>query len=138
MRHTRIHRRSRKGRWRPSIVWTALTLVPALSFGQAPNLENVEALDDDRTDILYQNLTVDQIEDMDVVRDGEVIGEVEEVLGSRSGGVVALVIEYRGADGAGEREVAVLIDRLRILPGENRVETSLADAELDQLPEWQD
>lgn len=99
----------------------------------------LQELDDDRTDIQYNGFTIDQIEDMDVVRDGEVIGEVEEVLGDSSGEVVALVVELRdGSLRRGDDEVVVPVDRLSFASDQGVVETTMSDEELAALPGWDD
>lgn len=99
----------------------------------------LQELDDDRTDIQYNGFTIDQIEDMDVVRDGEVIGEVEEVLGDSSGEVVALVVELRdGSLRRGDDDVVVPVDRLSFASDQGVVETTMSDEELAALPGWDD
>lgn len=117
----------------------AFALSPIAGVAQSIDLQGLHEIDEDTTDITYQDLTVDHIDDMDVVRNGEVIGEVEEVLGDENGEVVALVIEHGGnAIGIGEREVVVPIDEVEFPRGRAEVEVSLTDEELADLPDWDD
>lgn len=96
-------------------------------------------IDDDRTDIRHEGFSIDEIEDMDVFRDGEVIGEVEAVLGDESGRIVALVVEYDdGFLGLGDDEVVVPIDQLEFDVSERRVTTTLTDEQLRAMPIWDD
>src|SRR5690606_32933604 len=48
------------------IVATA-ALLPRIAASQDIDLASLTELDDDRTDITYENLTIDELEDMDVV-----------------------------------------------------------------------
>lgn len=93
-------------------------------------------IDDDRTDVTHEGFSIEQIEDMDLVRDGQVIGEVEAVLGDASGGVAALAVELR-IPGPND-EVVVPIDAVRFSADRRVVETSLSDDELTALPRWDD
>ena len=112
-------------------------MLPPSASGQEIDVASLSELDDDRTDITHEDLTIDEIEDLDVVRDGEVIGEVEEVLGDDSGQIAALVIEYGGnAVGIGDRDVVIAIDEVEFPAGRQEIEISLTDDELAALPEW--
>lgn len=117
---------------------TLLTL-PLFTAAQSLDVSQLQELDDDNAEITYQGISIDQLEDMDVVRDGEVIGEVEEVLGDANGEVVALAIEYGGnALGIGDREVVVAIEEVELSAEENTLEISLSDDELDGMIAWTD
>jgi sporulation protein YlmC with PRC-barrel domain len=121
------------------LIGVVAALVALTISAQELDIAALHELDDDRTDITYQGFTVDELEDMDVVRNGEVIGEVEEVLADSSGQIVALVVEYGGNRfGIGEREVVVPIERFVFGEERRRVETKLTDDELAELPEWDD
>lgn len=120
------------------LVSLATLVLPLWALGQALDRAALVELDDDGN-ASYQGVSVDQLEDMDVVRDGQVIGEVEEVLGDSTGQVVALAIEYGGnVLGIGDKEVIVPIAQFRILQDRNQVEISLSDAELDGMTPWRD
>jgi hypothetical protein len=114
-----------------------LAALPIFALAQALDVANLVELDDDREDVKYQDLTVDQLEDMDLVRNGEVIGEVEAVLATPDGEIVALVVEYGGnLIGLGKKQVVVPIDDLDIPPGVEEIEIAMTDAELDALEAW--
>ena len=123
----------------PRLVLAALALVPLHGFGQALDRTTLVEVDDDDRTAMYQDISVDQLEDMSVERDGAIIGEVEEVLANANGEIVALVIEYGGnAIGIGDKEAIAPIETLRIRRDTNRVETTMTDAELDALTPWDD
>jgi hypothetical protein len=83
------------------------------------------------------NLTVDQIDDMDVFGpDGEKIGEIEEVLATAAGQPVAASVEVGGFLGIGERKVVVMLDQLRLVG--QRLVTSQTKAQIEALPRWND
>lgn len=114
-----------------------LALFGQSAVGQDLNLAELRELDDDNREIRYQELTIDDLENLDVVRNGEVIGEVESVLGDANGEVVALVIEYGGnVVGVGDREVVLSVDDVSFPEGRNEVEITLTDEELAELPVW--
>ena len=116
-----------------------LLAVPFFAAAQALDPATLQELDDDRDDAQYEGISVDQLEDMDVVRDGQVIGEVEEVLGDANGEIVALVIEYGGdAIGIGDREVIVPVEEFQVSAQDNVLETVLSDEELDGMVAWDD
>ncbi len=117
----------------------SLLVLPLCAWAQALDRTTLVEIDDDDRTVTYQGVSIDQLEDMDVVRDDAVIGEVKDVLGDSSGQVVALVIEYGGhALGAGDKEVIVPMGDVRVIQDRNRVEVSLTDAELDALMPWRD
>jgi len=107
------------------------------SVDAAPDIDvaALHEIDDDRTDITYEGFTIEELEDMRVVRDGEVVGEVEAVLGDTSGSVVAFAVEHRGP---GPDEVVVPIDRVELNAERREVQISLSDEELAALPRWDD
>ncbi|MBR0642859.1 PRC-barrel domain-containing protein [Plastoroseomonas hellenica] len=91
---------------------------------------------DDRRIIEPFNLTVDQLDDLDVfTAGGERIGELEEVLMDAAGRPVAVSVELGGIAG-GDREHIVALDRLR-LEGQ-RLVTDLTRSQLETLPRWDD
>lgn len=91
---------------------------------------------DDRRVIAPFNLTVDQLDDLDVfTAGGERLGEVEEVLMDAAGQPVAITVELGGILG-GDREHIVALDQLR-LDGQ-RLVTNLSRAQVEALPLWDD
>jgi hypothetical protein len=119
----------------------ALTLAAALLGGAsvvaAQQAVTYKAVEDDSTVIQPWNLTVDQIEDMDVVDgSGTDIGDVEEVLTGPDGQPAAVAAEVGGFLGIGDKEVIIGLDQLRV-NGED-LTTTLSKEQLEALPEWDD
>ena len=105
----------------------------------APDIDvaALREIDDDRTDITHEGFTIEEIEDMKLVRDGQVVGEVEAVLGDASDNVVALAVELERL-GPGSDEVVVPIDRVEFSAERREVQSPLSDEELAALPRWDD
>ncbi len=113
-------------------------LAAAPAAAQDLDLAALQELDDDRTDIMYEGLTVDALEELDVVREGRRIGEVEEVLGIGEE-VVALVVELEhDVPGIGGRDVVVPVGEFELIEGRREAELSLSDEELAALQTWDD
>ncbi|WP_027132532.1 PRC-barrel domain-containing protein [Geminicoccus roseus] len=92
---------------------------------------------DDATTVEAFNLTVDQVEDLDLIgADGERIGEVDDVLMTPEGEITAVSADVGGFLGLGEKDVMIEIDQLT--PGENGLVTNLTKEQLEQLPDWDD
>jgi len=90
--------------------------------------------DDDRI-VAPWNLKVDDVEDMDVYGpDGQDLGEVEEVLEDGTGQIRAVVLEFGGILGFGDREVIIAVDQLRL--AKDRFTTNLTEEQLTALPAW--
>lgn len=118
------------------MAWALLAAGPAVA--QDIDLAELRELDDDRTDITYEGLTVHDLEELDIVRDGQRIGEVEDVLG-RGEEVVALVVDLENnLSGLGDRDVVVPIEEIELVEGQRQAEISLTDEELAALPNWND
>lgn len=117
----------------------AVLLLPAAAVAQAVGSSALREVDDDRTDLVYQGLTVDQLEDLDVVRDGEVIGEIEEVLANDQDEIVAVVVEYGGGFlDLGEREVVMPVEQLQFDGDARQAATTMGDDDLKALQVWDD
>jgi len=82
------------------------------------------------------DLTVDQIDDMNVVNaQGEKIGEVEDVLvDQQSGKAVAVTVEMGGFLGIGEKHY--VLDMSKLTPKDKVFQTTMTKEELKQQPEW--
>lgn len=94
-------------------------------------------LDDDAFVVQPWNVTVDDLDDMDVYgADGEEVGDVEEVLINASGEVVGITVEVGGFLGIGEKEVIVPLSDLNYVNGQ--LVTALTADALELLPEWDD
>ena len=80
------------------------------------------------------NLTVDDLDDMDIVgANGDEIGEVDDVLMNASGEIVAVSAEVGGFLGLGDTEVVFPLDQLT-LQGDEFV-TSLTKEQVEALEE---
>lgn len=94
-------------------------------------------IEDDTLMVAPMELSVDQIEDMDVyTADGEEIGEVEEVLGTAQDAATAIALEVGGFLGVGEREVIVPIDQVTLQ--EDRLVVDMTEEEIEALEDWDD
>ena len=104
---------------------------------QAAKAVGYREVDDDKILVEKFNLTVDQIDDMNVYTPaGDKIGEVDEVLMDASGKIVAVSVETGGFLGIGGKEVVVMLDQLT-LEGD-RFTTTLSKEQLEALPRWDD
>ena len=93
--------------------------------------------DHDNATVMWNGLTVDQIEDMDIVNaEGDTIGDIEEVLADAEGRIVAVTAEVGGFLGLGDKEVVVSLDHLE-LQGD-RFMTALTADQLEASPRWDD
>lgn len=92
-------------------------------------------VDDGRVAVPGLNLTVDQIEELDVVSaDGARLGDVDEVLATAEGDVVAISIDINGLLGLGDDDVILPLDQIELFEGDLR--TDLTEEELEALPRW--
>lgn len=92
-------------------------------------------VEDGRKAVPGLNLTVRQIEDLDVVSaDGDRLGDVDEVLATADGDVVAISIDMNGVLGWGDEEVILPLDRIELFEGDLR--TALTEDEIEALPRW--
>lgn len=105
---------------------------PASANPSAPALVKVE---NDATVVQPWNITVDQLEELDLVSPkGDRIGDVEDVLADPSGKVVAVVVEYGGFLGVGEKEAVFQLSTLQYTNG--KLVTAMTKAQLEALPNW--
>ena len=94
-------------------------------------------VENDATMVPGFNMTVGQIEDLDIyAANGDEVGEVEEVLANSTGQVAAVAAEVGGFLGIGAKEVIIGLDQIQ-LQGD-RLLTSLTRDQLEQLPAWDD
>ena len=107
----------------------------ALAQGLDPG--NLRELDDDDDTLTFEGRTVEQLDDMDVVRDGQKIGEIDEVLADSAGQIVAVVIDFED-DFLDDREVILAIEQLKFGDDARVATVMLGDAELEDLPDWDD
>ena len=117
---------------------TALALAPlAAAAQQSPDLAAYQEAEDDDLVVQPFNLTVDDIEDMDLKSAaGDDIGEVEKVLTDAGGQPAAVTVEVGGFLGIGEREVVLGLDQLQLM--DDHLVTAADKATIEALPDWDD
>ena len=115
-----------------------LALAPlAAAAQQSLDVSGYKEAEDDDLVVEPFNLSVDQIEDMDVkTAAGEEVGDIEEVLTDTSGQPVAVSLEVGGFLGIGEREVVVGLDQLQLADDDFVIDADKAMVE--GLPDWKD
>jgi PRC-barrel domain len=120
----------------PWIIAGAAAIAAPVALAQGLDPASLRELDDDDT-LTFEGRTVEQLDDMDVARDGQKIGEIEEVLADSAGQIVAVVIDFKD-DFLDDREVMLAIDQLKFGDDARLATVTLGDAELEGLPDWDD
>ena len=116
---------------------SALALAPLAALAQSVDISAYKEAEDDAMVVQPFNLSVDDIEDMDLKSaGGDDIGEVEEVLTDASGEPAAVTVEVGGFLGIGEREVVLGLDQLELM--DDHFVTTADKAALEAMPEWED
>lgn len=69
-------------------------MIAPVALVQGLDRADLRELDNDDDTLTFEGRTVEQLDDMDVVRDGQKIGEVDEVLAAATGEIVAVVIDF--------------------------------------------
>jgi hypothetical protein len=117
---------------------TALALAPLVAAAQqAGDVTPYREAEDDDLVVQPFNLTVDQIEDMDLESaGGDEIGELDDVLVDGAGQPVAVTLEVGGFLGVGDREVVLGLDQLKLM--DDRFVTDADKATIEALPDWKD
>jgi PRC-barrel domain len=123
---------------KPSLAAAALVFAPlVVAAQQAVDVTAYREAEDDDLVVQPFNLTIDQIEDMDLRSGGgEEIGEVDEVLIDAAGQPVAVTLEVGGFLGVGDREVVLGLDQLKLL--DDQFVTDADKATIEALPDWED
>jgi PRC-barrel domain len=123
----------------PLCAAAVLALAPLVAAAQQTvDVTGYKEAEDDDMIVQPLNLTVDQVEDMDVKgTDGDEIGEVEKVLVDTSGLPAAVTVEVGGFLGIGEREVVLGLDQLQQVDDDDFVINANKDT-IEALPEWKD
>jgi PRC-barrel domain len=121
----------------PWIIAGAAAIGAPVALSQGLDPANLREVDDDEDTRAYEGRSVEQLEDMDVARDGQKIGEIEEVLADSAGQIVAVVIDFED-DFLDDREVILAIDQLKFGDDAGVATVTLGDAELEGLPDWDD
>ena len=120
----------------PWIIAAAVIGAAPMALGQALDRADLHEVDDDAA-MTYEGRSIEQLDDMDVVRDGQRIGEIENVLANADNQIVAVVVEYDdGFLDLNGPDVILPIDQIRF--DQNAASVTLGDAELRALPVWDD
>jgi sporulation protein YlmC with PRC-barrel domain len=120
----------------PWIITAAVITAAPMALAQPLDRANLHEVDDDDA-MIYEGRSIEELDDMDVVRDGERIGEIEDVLANADNQIVAVVLEYdEGFLGLNDSEVILPIDQIQF--DQNAASVTLSDAELRALPVWDD
>ena len=126
-----------------SIVATSMVALPGSLLAQTATAttetetQGYLEIEDDATIIAPFNLTIEELDDYDVIGStGEKIGEIEDFLTDASGETVAAVIETEGFLGIGDEDVIVTLDQLELVDGKFQI--NLTEEELEALPKWDD
>jgi len=119
-------------------LWLAAGIAGLSGIAQAqqtvPALVEVE---NEATVVAPFQVTVDELDDADIYGvGGEKIGEIDEVLMTPEGEVVAVAVEVGGFLGIGEKDVIVMLEQIS-MEGGRLVMSATAD-EIAALPEWDD
>jgi hypothetical protein len=120
----------------PWIIAGAAAIAAPVALAQGLDPANLREADDDDS-VTFEGRTVEQLEDMDVARDGQKIGEIDEVLADSAGQIVAVVIDFED-DFLDDRDVVLAIDQLKFGDDARLATVTLGDAELEGLPDWDD
>jgi PRC-barrel domain len=121
----------------PWMIAGAAAIAAPVALAQGLDPANLRELDDDDDSVTFEGRTVEQLEDMDVARDGHKIGEIEEVLADSAGQIVAVVIDFED-DFLDDRDVVLAIDQLKFGDDARAATVTLGDAELEGLLDWDD
>ena len=123
---------------RTSMILAALGLTAGIANAQeAGTAQTLLEVEQDAMMVSQVGLTVDEIEDADIYNaDGEMIGEVDDVLMTPEGEVVAVSADIGGFLGIGDRDVVIPLDRLTFAT--DRFTTDLSGPELEGLDVWDD
>ena len=120
----------------PWIIAAAVITAAPMALAQALDRAHLHEVDDDDA-MTYEGRSIEELDDMDVVRDGERIGEIEDVLANADNQIVAVVLEYdEGFLGLNDPEVILPIGQIQF--DQNAASVTLSDAELRALPVWDD
>jgi hypothetical protein len=121
----------------PWLIAGAAAIAAPVALAQGLNPANLREVDDDEDTLAYEGWSVEQLEDMDVARDGQKIGEIDEVLADFAGQIVAVVIDLED-DFLDDREVILAIDQLKLGNDARLATVTVGHAELEGLPDWDD
>jgi PRC-barrel domain len=121
----------------PWIIIGVAAIAAPVALAQGLDPANMREVDDDDDTLTFEGRAVEQLDDMDVVREGQKIAEVDEVLADATGQIVAVVIDFED-DFLDDREVILAIDQLKFGDDARVATVTLGDTELEGLPDWDD
>ena len=120
-----------------AIATALLAISPAIAQQSTQDSPTLMEVEDGSKRVDVFNLTVDELEDREIrSRDGTRIGEIDEVLMTADGTIVAVSAEVGGFLGIGDREVVLRFDQLR-RQGDGFV-ADLSREQIEALPPWKD
>lgn len=101
------------------------------------NQVTVYEIEDESVVVPRFNLTVDQLDDLDIyTSDGVELGELEDVYADAQGDPVAASTDVGGFLEIGDKDVLLMLDQMT-LDGEVLV-VGMTAAQVEALPEWDD
>ena len=113
---------------------SALAILPAIAQTAALNLIEVE---NEAVMVEAFDVTVDDFEDTDILdASGNKIGEVDEVLMTPDGTIVAVSAEVGGFLGLGDKEVVIQLDQF-VRSGDD-LQLNMTKEQVEALPVWDD
>jgi sporulation protein YlmC with PRC-barrel domain len=82
-------------------------------------------------------MSADQIVDKTVVsKDGEEIGEVDDIVTDPTSGQKFAVVDVGGFLGVGQKSVVIELDKLQMAAGEDRIRSNVTRQELQSKTEY--
>lgn len=110
---------------------------PRRVLAQASGTLNLQKVEDRTAAVPSLGASVGQLVGMELRGStGERVGQVDEVLQTRGGRIVAVSVQIGGLLGVGGREVVVMLDQLR--REGDRLVTPLGQAQVEAQPPWED
>lgn len=111
---------------------SAVLLMTGTAFAQTAPANWIE-IDEDEVQVPGLNITVEQLEDMDVfTAGGEKVGEVDEVLGTELGIVSAVAVEI---DQSLFNDKTIILQIADLSTADGRLVTQLTQAQIEAMPD---
>lgn len=117
----------------------AALMAASLALSTAAFAQEGVWLEIDRDDMNVEQfqMTVDELEDMDIYNtEGEAVGEVEEVLGTGNGEATAFAVEVGGFLDMGDTDVVIPFDQVT-LEGD-QLQVDVTKEEIEGMERWTD
>lgn len=110
---------------------------PRQALAQASATLNLQRVEDPTAAVPPLGANVGQLAGMELRGStGDRVGQVDEVLRTRGGRIVAVSVRTGGLLGLGGREVVLMLDQLR--RDGDRLVTPLSQAQVEAQPPWED